>query len=118
MRDLEERIRELAFESAKKNSGNFAPKVRLLEPRRGKTGIFQIVDQNPLAVDLGFARYLLVPSDQTRTFQPGQSVTVGPKLQIRRAKDTVADFFTYHLLSEGHARRMDKVAFADWGNLR
>lgn len=78
--------------------GEPAPRhVPLLEPKRGKPGIYRIVaDGDGLAVDLGFTSFQALSPAQARDLKPGSLVTLSSAGQPTAAPDaTKADLYTY-----------------------
>ena len=95
---LEKHVRSLA--SGKPTNSRHQPSrpVELLEPKRGKPGIYRIVlDGDGLAVDLGFTSYLNPqPPTLHSSLKAGSLVTLSSSGKPLTAPDsTVADLYTY-----------------------
>ncbi|MBM3833735.1 MAG: hypothetical protein FJ403_10775 [Verrucomicrobia bacterium] len=104
---LEEHVRFLVEGSPKGDGVQPARPVILLEPKRGKLGIYRIVpDGDGCAVDLGFKSYQIVKdSNRSRairdtptntTFKAGELVALSPAGELSLAPEaTQADLYSY-----------------------
>jgi endonuclease YncB( thermonuclease family) len=100
---LEKHVSLLTAGNSAANDGESAARrVHLLEPKRGKPGIYRIVaDGEGLAVDLGFTSYQSLPSDLRSPstdlrLKADDLITLTPSGQPRPAPDAAkADLYTY-----------------------
>lgn len=97
-RELEDKIKEIGDRAAGSSSddGNTA-RVRLLEPKRGKIGLYRIVaDGKGCAVDLGFTSYWKVGAPENRRRKPDELVTLSEAGRAIVAPEAaVSELYTY-----------------------
>ncbi|MBI4430652.1 MAG: thermonuclease family protein [Candidatus Omnitrophica bacterium] len=98
--ELEKKVRAMVKPPIKAGSnGKAVSKLNLLEPKKGRIGIFQIVDKRGgLNIDLGFTAYVALPDKSgngKKNLKAGDFIRFSAG-KIEKVKDAkTADLFTY-----------------------